>query len=92
MFTWLVSLNLKNFLKRIPKNVNQRNIWLDLLELPDTAKGRVCSKHFEASDFEIRGSHVWLKKNAYPMNVTDVVEPDNEVEIEDLATHDVSLA
>lgn len=70
----LIYLNrrkINEFFTRIPKDPDQRNIWLDLLDLPETVNGRVCSKHFEQSDFEAKGERVWLKPHACPMHVDD---------------------
>lgn len=68
-----------------------------MLDLPETVKGRVCSKHFEQSDFTVKGDgHVWLKPGACPLQVDEspeeIVFHMNEVEInEDVSMYDVSL-
>lgn len=55
---------------RIPRDIDQRNIWLDLLDLPATANARVCSKHFEPSDFDVKmDGHVWLKRFSCPKQI-----------------------
>lgn len=80
---------------RLPKNNDQRNIWLDLLDLPHTSRGRVCSKHFQESDFlRKRDGHVWLKSDAHPKQVESPDETSflvNEVEVDEDTTYDVSL-
>lgn len=72
--------------------MQQRNIWLDLLSLPNSANGRVCSKHFNPEDLEKKGNgHVWLKRNACP-NQVDFPDVFVEVEIdEDVSVYGVSF-
>lgn len=86
---------LKIILRRLPKNIDTRNIWLDLLDLPNTVNGRVCSKHFHPSDFDRKGDgHIWLKPNAHPYQVDEVpkdIAVPNEVGMEDLSVRIVSL-
>lgn len=72
----------------VPKKAQQRTIWLGRLNLLETsADGRVCSKHFENTDFTLKGDgSLWLKQNVYPKQVKyefeDLV---NEIEIDDEA-------
>lgn len=83
-FPWLVEYS-------IPKDSQQRDIWLDLLDLPETTNGRVCSKHFEAKDFEIKcDGSVWLKRNACPMQCD---EPDEieYIEMVDTVSTNINL-
>lgn len=85
----LVPLNPDLFVYlRIPTNTEKRTIWLDRLNLTETsAHGRVCSKHFEPTDFTLKGDGaLWLKKNSYPKQIKSVkTEPEdlvNEIEID----------
>ncbi|KAJ6644117.1 hypothetical protein Bhyg_09083, partial [Pseudolycoriella hygida] len=71
---------------RIPSSIHARKVWLDLLNLPEKTKGRICSKHFAPSDFQIkRGGEIWLKLNAYPKPVLYELDHfGNELEVEDM--------
>lgn len=81
-----------NYFISIPKDKDQRNIWLDLLDLPDTAKGRVCSKHFDPSDFQVKlDGHVWLKRFSYPKQIEYELEKTvNEFQRDEIVS-DVSV-
>ncbi|KAJ6649400.1 hypothetical protein Bhyg_04634 [Pseudolycoriella hygida] len=61
------------------KHMDIRGEWLSLHELPNTANGRVCSKHFEQSDFVLKeDGRRWLKPIQAVHTFQDEV---NEIEV-----------
>jgi hypothetical protein len=57
---------------------------LELLGLPESisTNRRVCSNHFDPSDFQLKADgHIWLKPDVYPQHVQRNVDYENEAEV-----------
>ncbi|KAJ6642877.1 hypothetical protein Bhyg_07833, partial [Pseudolycoriella hygida] len=67
----------------IPKSLTVRHEWLNRIGASNTANGRICSKHFDESDFELKSDGCrWLKPDALPTEVVEEFEDEaNEIEV-----------
>ncbi|KAJ6639453.1 hypothetical protein Bhyg_12198, partial [Pseudolycoriella hygida] len=71
----------------IPKSPTVRHEWLNRIGASNTANGRICSKHFDESDFELKSDgRRWLKPDALPTEVVEEFEDEaNEIEVAEVS-------